>query len=67
MSLGEKAELTCPPEFAYGSAGAPPDIPANATLIFTIELLVCDSRKAGTALDEDLIASANESKDLGNA
>jgi FKBP-type peptidyl-prolyl cis-trans isomerase len=58
MRLGEKAELTCPPEYAYGSAGAPPDIPADATLLFTMELLMCDDRRAGEALDEDLITSA---------
>lgn len=39
MKVGGKAELVCPPEIAYGAAGAPPRIPANATLHFDVELL----------------------------
>jgi FK506-binding protein 4/5 len=39
MKMGEKAILTCAPEYAYGAAGSPPKIPANATLQFEVELL----------------------------
>lgn len=39
MKKGEKALLTCKPEYAYGAAGHPPTIPANSTLIFEVELL----------------------------
>ena len=39
MKVGEKAELICPPEIAYGDTGAPPAIPPGATLVFDIELL----------------------------
>mmetsp|Transcript_73220 Transcript_73220/g.160228 ORF Transcript_73220/g.160228 Transcript_73220/m.160228 type:complete len:139 (-) Transcript_73220:103-519(-) len=39
MKIGEKALLTCSPEYAYGAQGAPPVIPANATLLFEVELL----------------------------
>lgn len=39
MRKGEKCELTCDSEFAYGKAGSPPNIPPDATLIFELELL----------------------------
>ncbi|XP_030257999.1 peptidyl-prolyl cis-trans isomerase FKBP1A-like [Sparus aurata] len=41
MSLGQVARLTCSPDYAYGARGFPPVIPANATLIFEVELLSC--------------------------
>lgn len=39
MKKGEKCELTCGSEYAYGKAGSPPNIPPDATLIFELELL----------------------------
>ena len=38
MSLGERANLTCSPEYAYGQRGIGP-IPPNSTLVFEVELL----------------------------
>jgi peptidylprolyl isomerase len=39
MKPGGRRELVVPPDLAYGSAGYPPAIPPNETLIFVIDLL----------------------------
>ncbi|EIE92120.1 hypothetical protein G6F46_009854 [Rhizopus delemar] len=39
LSLGQKANLICTPDYAYGPRGFPPVIPPNATLNFEVELL----------------------------
>ncbi|KAM0232379.1 hypothetical protein ACHAPO_007867 [Fusarium lateritium] len=38
MKLGEKATLLITPDYGYGARGFPGAIPANATLIFDVEL-----------------------------
>ncbi|KMZ73912.1 hypothetical protein ZOSMA_13G01200 [Zostera marina] len=55
MKVGEISKITCKPNYAYGSAGALPEIPPDATLIFEVELVACRPRKGssvGSASDE---------------
>lgn len=50
MKKGEKAVLTCQPDYGYGKRGSPPKIPANSTLKFEVELI---SWKGSGDLTED--------------
>lgn len=45
MKKGELSRFTLKPEYAYGKAGSPPKIPADATLIFEVELLSFSNEK----------------------
>jgi FKBP-type peptidyl-prolyl cis-trans isomerase len=55
MTLGEKCILTIPPELAYGSRDYPGYVPANAKLIFEVELRGINRKmmEAGLANGED--------------
>jgi len=39
MAPGGRRRLVLPPSLAYGSAGSPPSIPPNASLVFDIEIV----------------------------
>lgn len=42
MSVGERATLTCTPDYGYGPRGFPPVIPPNSTLVFDVELFAVE-------------------------
>jgi FKBP-type peptidyl-prolyl cis-trans isomerase len=45
MKVGGKRQLRIPPELAYGAEGHPPQVPADSTLIFDVELLAIEPEK----------------------
>ena len=53
MHKGEKAELFCRSDYAYGDSGSPPKIPGGATLKFEVELLSWAEPEAGDGGDDD--------------
>ena len=68
MKLGEKAEIIIKSQYGYGKIGAPPKIPGDATLIFTIEVIQIADRKPTRWMmsDPELIRVAMRMKDDGN-
>ena len=39
MKAGGRRELIIPPDLGYGPQGSPPTIPANATLVFIVDMI----------------------------
>lgn len=54
MRVGEKAELVCAPEFAYGEAGSPPKIPPSSVLKFEVELLGFEGEDVSAERDRSI-------------
>lgn len=50
MKVGEVCHITCKPEYAYGSAGSPPKIPPNATLVFEVSVQAQRARQRARLL-----------------
>jgi len=69
MKKGELSEFTISHEYAYGERGMPPSIPAEATLIFEVELInYYDKVKSKWEMDTpEKIAIAGKIKDEGVA
>jgi FK506-binding protein 4/5 len=69
MRKGEKCMLTCAPNYAYGAAGSPPNIPSNSTLKFELEMLGWkgqDLSKNGDGGIERFIVTKSDKKKTPN-
>ena len=53
---GGRRQLVIPPDLGYGEQGQPPDIPADSTLVFVIDVLAVE--KAGAAAEPPAEAPA---------
>ena len=67
MHKGEKAELFCRADYAYGEGGSPPKIPGGATLKFEVELLSwAEAKKQKWEMTaREKLAEGKKSKDEG--
>ena len=65
MHKGEKAELFCRADYAYGEGGSPPKIPGGATLKFEVELLSWAEK--GTGGDAVTPMDIGDAGDAGDA
>uniref|UniRef100_A0A0B7A6C0 peptidylprolyl isomerase n=1 Tax=Arion vulgaris TaxID=1028688 RepID=A0A0B7A6C0_9EUPU len=57
MRKGEVAKLICKADYAYGESGSPPKIPANATLVFEVELFSWQGEDLSPNKDNGIIRS----------
>eukprot|EP00922_Rhytidocystis_sp_ex-Travisia-forbesii_P054861 GHVS01081267.1.p1 GENE.GHVS01081267.1~~GHVS01081267.1.p1 ORF type:complete len:488 (-),score=92.34 GHVS01081267.1:688-2151(-) len=68
MKVGEKAKLTVRSDYGYGEMGMGESIPADATLIFEVELLGSrpKPKEKWDMTPEEKLQSATEDKEQGN-
>ena len=68
MRVGEKATFQIHSDFAYGKMGSPPKIPADANMVFRIELINFHDRRVTKWMmsDEEKIQATLKLKDDGN-
>lgn len=59
MDVNEIAEIEIDPRFAYGSLGKEPNIPPNATILYTVEL------KSSELEEETETLNVNQRKEIG--
>ena len=64
LAKGAKADLICPPEYAYGERGAGGSIPPNTPLLFSIEVVeIVSSKKPKEEKKKKVEAAKTESQE----
>ena len=68
LRVGDQVTLTLAPEFGYGETGDSDDIPPNATLIFTVELVgIKDRTKGSGESDRERLAQLRAEREAAAA
>lgn len=64
MCLGEKADIIVPPERGYGSKGAGKDIPPNATLRFSLDIVGINDEVLNVNTPPNIFREMDTNRDL---
>lgn len=64
MCLGEKADIIVPPERGYGAKGAGKDIPPNATLRFSVDIVGINEEKLKMEPPPNIFAEMDTNGDM---